>query len=377
MAMATPTKVRVMVVDDSVVIRKILTDVLNEDPDIEVVGTASNGVIALRKLPLLNPDLVTLDLEMPEMGGLETLKKIRHMHPRLPVVIFSSLTQQGAAATLDALSLGASDYVTKPANVGSVLLGIQAIREELVPKVRALTGLDRRAPSSGDSPAPIGSRFFVPHPVGARAAPRRPLSGTDRVAAVVIGSSTGGPNALATIWGELAPSLNVPILLVQHMPLPFTTLLAERLDRLSAIHTVEAVDNTLLAPGMCALAPGGRHMVVERTHHGDHARLNDAPPENSCRPSVDPLFVSAARVYGAGVLAIVLTGMGSDGTIGARAVRAAGGQVIVQDEATSVIWGMPGAVVAAGLADAILPLGRIANEINRRVAVRRLASKGV
>ncbi len=208
------------------------------------------------------------------------------------------------------------------------------------------------------------------------AAPRRPATGTERVDAVVIGSSTGGPNALAAIWAELAPALGVPILLVQHMPLPFTTLLAERLDRLSAIHTIEATDNTLIMPGTCALAPGGRHMIVERTRNGDRVRLNDAPPENSCRPSADPLFASAARVYGAGLLAVVLTGMGSDGTIGAGAVRAAGGQVIVQDEATSVVWGMPGAVVAAGLADLILPLDRIAGEINRRVAVRRPALKG-
>jgi two-component system chemotaxis response regulator CheB len=377
MVMVTAAKVRVMVVDDSVVIRKILTDVLTEDPDLEVVGTASNGVIALRKLPLLKPDLVTLDLEMPEMGGLETLKNIRLTHPRLPVIIFSSLTQRGASATLDALSLGASDYVTKPANVGSVLLGIQAIREQLIPKVRALTRLDRRPTAVQIAPSDSGSGIVVPRPVVTPAAPRRQLTGTERVDAVVIGSSTGGPNALAAIWAGLSSSLGVPILLVQHMPLPFTTLLAERLDRLSTIHTVEAADDTPVISGTCALAPGGRHMVVERTRHGDRIRLNDAPPENSCRPSVDPLFASAARIYGAGLLAVVLTGMGSDGTIGAAAVRAAGGQVIVQDESSSVVWGMPGSVVAAGLADSVLPLDRIAGELNRRAAVRRMASKGV
>jgi two-component system, chemotaxis family, protein-glutamate methylesterase/glutaminase len=390
--MSTARKARVFVVDDSIVIRKILTDILAADPAIDVAGTASNGKMALQKLPDLKPDLVTLDIEMPEMDGLETLRHIRRDYPRLPVLMFSSLTHAGASATLDALSLGASDYVTKPANVGSVTAGMNAIREQMIPRiyalcrlgvntqVRLLAPLTRPAMSLTRPMSGVGTRPSAPAPASVTSSMSRSGGVTGgsaahgcarRVDAVVIGSSTGGPNALATLWAGLSSTLAVPFFVVQHMPPMFTTLLAERLDKVGTVKTCEAVDDGAVTPGRCWLAPGDNHMLVERTRSGDRVRLNQAPPESSCRPAVDPLFRSAAQLYGPGVLAVVLTGMGSDGKLGAEAVRAAGGQVVVQDDATSVVWGMPGAVANAGLADAVLPLERIAAEINQRVAFGR------
>ena len=396
--MSTARKARVFVVDDSIVIRKILTDILAADPAIDVAGTASNGKMALQKLPDLKPDLVTLDIEMPEMDGLETLRHIRRDYPRLPVIMFSSLTAEGASATLDALSLGASDYVTKPANVGSVTAGMNAIREQMIPKIHALcriggtaqaasmapiagptTSLARTMPTVGTKPAELASPartassgLSTPAQMSPSApVVARPPTGSRRVDAVVIGSSTGGPNALATLWAGLSGTLAVPVFVVQHMPPMFTTLLAERLDKVGTVTTREAVHDGVVTPGTCWLAPGDHHMLLARGRSGECVRLNQDAPESSCRPAVDPLFRSAARLYGPGVLAVVLTGMGSDGKLGAEAVRAAGGQVVVQDDATSVVWGMPGAVANAGLADAVLPLDRIAAEINHRVAVGR------
>ena len=396
--MSTVRTARVLVVDDSVVIRKILTEILAADPLIDVAGTASNGAMALRKLSQAKPDLVTLDIEMPEMDGLETLRNIRRDYPRLPVIMFSSLTHKGASATLDALSLGASDYITKPANVASVTAGMDAIREQMIPKIYALCRLGAARPLTRPAVSlvrdvrAVPSRPSAEEPtlrstisgLAAQAAPTPPASLATsgsvmarrparqrRVDAVVIGSSTGGPNALAVLWSGLLSTLAIPVLVVQHMPPMFTTLLAERLTRIGTVNTREAVHDGAVTPGACWLAPGDHHMLVERSQTGDCVRLNQAAPESSCRPAVDPLFRSAARLYGPGVLAVVLTGMGSDGRLGAEAVRAAGGQVIVQDEASSVVWGMPGTIANAGLADAVVPLERIAAEINQRAAVGR------
>ncbi|GAB3306707.1 chemotaxis response regulator protein-glutamate methylesterase [Geodermatophilus aquaeductus] len=349
--------IRVLVVDDSVVVRKIVTDVLSSDPAIEVVGTAVNGKLALTKLDTLKPDLVTMDIEMPEMNGIEAVRAIRARRNRVPIVMFSTLTERGASATLDALSSGANDYVTKPANVGSVAQSMESVREQLIPKIKALTG----------RPVGLGAARPAPAPVAAR--PPAPRSVPHKAPAVlVIGSSTGGPEALAKVLPALPATLPVPILLVQHMPPVFTRQFAQRLDRLSALRVVEAVDGTPLLPGTVHLAPGDHHLTVRGTGRGATTMLSQGPPENFCRPAVDPLFRSAVTAYDGAVLAVVLTGMGSDGRNGASVIRDAGGTVVVQDQATSVVWGMPGAVASAGLADEVLPLDRVAEAITRHLA---------
>jgi two-component system chemotaxis response regulator CheB len=351
-------RIRVMVVDDSVVVRKIVTDVLSADPAIEVVGTAVNGKVAVSKLEQLKPDLVTMDIEMPEMNGIEAVRAIRAGRSRVPIIMFSTLTERGASATLDALSAGANDYVTKPANVGSVAQSMESVRQQLIPKIKALTG--RPVTSAGyRSPAPAAA---PPRPAAPRTTPHR------KPAVLVIGSSTGGPEALARVLPALPPSLPVPILLVQHMPPVFTRQFAQRLDRLCALRVVEAVDGTPLQPGTVHLAPGDRHLVVRTTGRGTQTALTQDPPENFCRPAVDPLFRSAVAAYDGAVLGVVLTGMGSDGRIGAGAIREAGGTVLVQDQATSVVWGMPGAVTQAGFADEVLPLDRVAEAISRHLS---------
>jgi two-component system chemotaxis response regulator CheB len=348
--------IRVMVVDDSVVVRKIVTDVLSADPDIEVVGTAVNGKIAVGKLEQLKPDLITMDIEMPEMNGIEAVRAIRATRSRVPIVMFSTLTERGASATLDALSAGANDYVTKPANVGSVNQSMESVREQLIPRIKALTG---RPFSSG--PARAAAPVAPIRPAAPRTGPGK------KAAVLVIGSSTGGPEALTRMLPMLPASLPVPVLLVQHMPPVFTRQFAQRLDRLSPLRVVEATDGTPLVPGTVHLAPGDHHLVVRVNGRGTQTGLNQGPPENFCRPAVDPLFRSAVTAYDGAVLAVVLTGMGSDGRNGAAEIRAAGGTVLVQDQATSVVWGMPGAISQAGLADEVLPLDRVAEAITRHL----------
>jgi two-component system chemotaxis response regulator CheB len=274
----------------------------------------------------------------------------------VPIIMFSTLTERGATATLDALSAGANDYVTKPANVGSVAQSMENVREQLIPRIRALTGRPP-LPAAVRAAAPPRVAPLVPVPRGPRTAP----------AVLVIGSSTGGPEALARVLPHLPATLPVPVLLTQHMPPVFTTQFAQRLDRLSALRVVEASDGTPLLPGTAHLAPGDRHLVVRATPRGPVTALTQDPPENFCRPAVDPLFRSAVSVYRGAVLAVVLTGMGSDGRSGAGDVRTAGGTVLVQDQATSVVWGMPGAVAQAGFADEVLPLDRVAETILRQL----------
>jgi two-component system chemotaxis response regulator CheB len=339
-----PRRVRVLVVDDSIVIRRLVKDALASDPQIEVVGIAQNGRIALDKIAQLKPDAVTMDIEMPEMNGIEAVRALRRTNPRLPVVMFSTLTERGASATLDALAAGASDYVTKPSNVGSFAESQNNIREQLIPKLKALTGTRRTAVAA------------VPPPPRRPAAPR---SRTGPFGVLAIGCSTGGPDALATVLPALPADLPVPVVVVQHMPPVFTRLLAARLDGQSQVSVAEAVHGEPLVPGRVLIAPGGSHLVVRRSGTSVVAELTEDPPENFCRPAVDVLFRSVAAVYGDRVLAAVLTGMGRDGEKGAGAIRDGGGEVVVQDDATSVVWGMPGAVAMAGQADRILALPQI------------------
>ncbi len=352
-------KIRVLVVDDAVVFRRLVADELARDPTLEVAGTAANGRIALAKLPQVNPDLVILDVEMPELDGLATLTELRRTYPRLPVIMFSALTERGAEATLEALARGATDYFTKPTGTGSLDASLRVLREELVPKIKALCG----APATPEPGRPVGGARGLPAPAvpGVRAGP---------VEVVAVGASTGGPNALAEVVGRLPGDLPVPLVIVQHMPPMFTRLLAERLTAHSQLTVREGSPGEMLQPGRAWIAPGDHHMEVAREGGQVRLRLHQGPPENSCRPAADVLFRSVARAFGAGSLAVILTGMGQDGLRGCEAVRATGGQVLAQDEATSVVWGMPGFVARAGLADAVLPLARIADEIRRRVANR-------
>jgi len=353
-------RIRVLIVDDAVVVRRLVSDALAVDPDIEVVGTAANGRIALQKIPQVNPDILTMDVEMPDMNGIETVRALRKLYPALPVIMFSTLTERGGAATFDALAAGASDYVTKPANVGSVALAQQRVRDDLIPRIKTLVG--RKAAPPPPAPRPVAVMPPAPRPMV------RMIPGDTRPAVVAIGVSTGGPNALASLMPALPADLRVPIVIVQHMPPMFTRLLAERLNATSPLTVREAAHGMSVTPGTVTIAPGDFHMVLER--HGTDVRvaLNQAPPENSCRPAVDPLFRSVVTLYGARTLGVILTGMGQDGLRGCEGIREAGGTVLAQDEESSVVWGMPGFVTRAGLPDKVLPLSEMAAEITRRVS---------
>lgn len=354
--------VRVLVVDDSVVMRRLITQALAEEQAIEVVATAANGRIALDKLDQVKPDLVTLDIEMPVLNGLDTLREIRKRHRALPVIMLSTLTERGASATLEALARGASDYLTKPQSAGGLGPALAEVQSELIPRVLALTG--RRA--TPRKPTPV-----APPPVAVRRSATEPPR---RVDLLVIGASTGGPNALTAVMSQLGNQLPVPVVIVQHMPPLFTGLLAERVTKLSGMPVREAEHHTALRAAHGWIAPGGHHVEVVGGAT-PHLKLHQGPPENSCRPAVDVLFRSAAAAYGPHVLAVVLTGMGEDGMRGAREIVAAGGRVLAQDEQSSVVWGMPGAVVRSQLADEVLPLQRMAPEITSRLNAHRTVSR--
>jgi two-component system chemotaxis response regulator CheB len=344
-------QVHVLVVDDSVVMRRVIARALERDPLIARTEFAAHGRVALAKIAQHPPDVVVLDLEMPELDGFGTLAEIRRLHPRLPVVVFSSVDERSAAAALEALSLGATDFVVKP--TASSLEAAEAyVSEHLAPVVKALaaapvSGLRRQAPAAPAAPAAV--------------IPRTPVS------VIVIAVSTGGPDALHTLVSGLPAELRVPVLIVQHMPPLFTRLLAERLDRACLLRVCEAEDGEQPMPGGVYLAPGDHHLSVTRNGSNFSLSLGEGPPENSCRPAADVLFRTAAGAYGSGVLAVVLTGMGRDGLRGCAAVRAAGGQVVVQDPDTAVIGSMPAAVADAGLAHAVLPLVEVAPELVARV----------
>lgn len=355
-------KKRVLIVDDAVVVRKTLSDAIASDPQLEVAGSASNGRIAMAKFPSLKPDIVLLDLEMPEMDGLETVRELRKIDTRVPIIMFSTLTARGASITLEALASGATDYVTKPSNI-DVATTLQAISRELIPKIHALCHLPE-APSD----APHRPAMVLPFAKPARIS--RPLKS---VKIVAIGVSTGGPDALARLLPTLPRDFPVPVVITQHMPPIFTSLLAARLSSKSALPVRECVSGEPLEAGAALLAPGDFHMVVSPEDGVMRVRTHQGPKENFCRPAVDVLFRSVAAAYGGHTLAVVLTGMGQDGFKGCEELRALGAQVFVQDEASSVVWGMPGFVARAGLADKILPLDQIGSEITRAATAQAIA----
>ncbi|MEY4669788.1 MAG: hypothetical protein RL518_2487 [Pseudomonadota bacterium] len=348
-------------VDDSAVIRKVLGDLIASDPELEVAGTAANGKLALEQLALLHPDVVTLDIEMPEMDGLQTVQEIRRQGFQVPVIMCSSLTADGASHTLDALSFGANDYVTKPSSHG--VNTREVVGEELVRKIKGLAAAPTQ-PLRG--PPPVATTTQCSQS-GTKARTTILESGVRQdkdFGVVAIGVSTGGPNALQELVPRFPANLQVPILLVQHMPPLFTKLLAERLSAQSSVPVVEAVEGEEVKPGRVYIAPGGFHMEVKRIFGRTLIALHEGPPEHSCRPAVDVLFRSIAKVYGPDALAVVLTGMGQDGVGGCQRIKEGGGRIVVQERQGCAVWGMPGAVVDAGLASEVLSLEEIASVIS-------------
>jgi two-component system chemotaxis response regulator CheB len=348
--------IHVLVVDDSVVVRRFLSEVLGADPELVVIGAAATGRIALAKIPQVAPDVVVLDLEMPELDGLATLRQIRLLYPTLPVVMFGSITDNSAGVSLEALAMGPTDFVAKPAGVASLHRGVEEVCEELITKIK---GLCARLRATKQRPARL-----VPDPAAvSRIRPPAPRPESSSIAILAIGASTGGPDALAELLPVLPGDFPLPVVVVQHMPPVFTTRFARRLDAACALQVREAQVGDLVVPGRVLLAPGDYHMRLRRDGDDVRVSLDQGAPESFCRPAVDPMLRSVAEVYGGAVLAVILTGMGHDGARGCEQLRRLGATILAQDERTSVVWGMPGAVAGAGLAHRVLPLERIGREI--------------
>jgi two-component system chemotaxis response regulator CheB len=348
---AVRARLRVMIVDDAVVVRGMFSRWIAAEPDLEVVASLRSGVEALRELPRLKPDVVVLDVEMPDLDGIAALPRLLQLRRDLVVIMASTLTRRNAAISLRALALGAADYIAKPTPQDEV----QDFRRELVEKIRQLgrRGRTRQLPKTAASPRPPAAVSLRPMPA---LSPR----------ALLIGASTGGPQALETILANMPEVLaRVPVLITQHMPPTFTAIFSEYLARELNVPVHEAKDGEPVNAGTVYLAPGGRHMRVFNPDGTARIALDNGPAINFCKPAVDPLFTSAISVWGPRCLALVLTGMGHDGLAGARELVAAGGHVMAQDEATSVVWGMPGQVAQAGLCSAVLPLSEIAPRLNR------------
>ena len=363
-------RTRILIVDDSAVMRSLLRSVVCSEAGLEVAGTAGDGETALSAIESLRPDLELLDVEMPVMDGLVTLKKLRARGQKMPVIMCSSLTQRGAKVTIEALASGASDYVAKPSGQSNREQATRALAQELIPKIQALTSQTQANP-----PASVRAPLILPMAPPFKA---QPISSVP--VALAIGVSTGGPAALDILLPALPGSYPLPVLIVQHMPELFTKLFAERLNGRCAMRVHEACEGEPVQAGTIYIAKGNWHLEVlagarPGTPHTLH--LTQGAPENHCRPAVDVLFRSVAAVYGSGALAVVLTGMGSDGMMGCRMIRDSGGGVLAQDQATSTVWGMPGAVCNAGLAQRVLALDAIVPEILRlagrtRTEVREL-----
>jgi two-component system chemotaxis response regulator CheB len=361
-----------MVVDDSVVIRGLISRWVAAEPDMVVAASLRTGLEAVNQIERVNPDVAVLDIEMPELDGISALPQLLAKKRDLIIIMASTLTRRNAEISFKALSLGASDYIPKPETTREPQAA-EIFHHDLIQKIRSFGAkLRRTAPASpplapSATPALDKLREPAPRPAAVQQpAPARRAFGTQVPRVLLIGSSTGGPQALMSLVTELGPVIDrVPVLITQHMPPTFTTILAEHLARSSRRPAHEAIDGETVKPGQIYLAPGGRHMRVVR--HGAEAAiaLDNGPPVNFCKPAVDPLFTSATEFWQGGTLAVVLTGMGSDGMRGGKDIVAAGGSVIAQDEASSVVWGMPGAAANAGICAAILPLNQIAAKLVR------------
>ena len=359
---------RILVVDDSCLYQRLISDVINAREGLEVVGIASNGQIALSMMNELHPDLVTLDILMAEMDGIQTLIELRKRWPSVRTVMVSSLTSEGSDAALDALALGASEHAAKPSS-GKGIDKIRAdLRSDLLPKIEALCGLEVRRLTTTASRAPKTANAETANPTVETGVGRnRMLPIAQTIELVAIGVSTGGPDALGKVLSELPEDIGVPIVIVQHMPAQFTAKLARRLDACSCLEVVEAQKGDKLTAGSVYIAPGNYHMVLDGVGTEVIINLNQDEKENSCRPSVDPLFRSVPPIYGDKCLGVIMTGMGCDGLHGCEVLSEAGCPVIVQDESTSVVWGMPKLVAMAGLAREQVPLDRMAEAISSMV----------
>jgi len=372
-AAAANRRTRVMIVDDAVVVRGLFARWVEAEPDLELAASLSSGRDAVAKIEQTNPDVVVLDVEMPELDGVTALPLLLAKKPDLVVIMASTVTRRNAEISLRALSLGAADYIPKPTTTREVTLSVN-FRSELIEKIRQLGMRARRraAPAQTVRPpmrpmAPVVSAT----PAEQREIALRPMPLIPpRV--LLIGSSTGGPQALNTIIGGIDDVLNrAPVLITQHMPPTFTAILAEHLTRVAKGPVREAEDGEEINAGTVYIAPGGRHLTVARRNGIAVAAIGDGEPVNFCKPSVDLLFASAAHVWGGKALGLMLTGMGADGLNGSHTLVAAGGNLLAQDEATSVVWGMPGQVAQAGLASALLPLDEIGPKLNRLFAGER------
>ncbi len=368
-------KVRVMVVDDSVVIRGIVSRWLNHEPDIEVVASHRHGRLAVDDIAKSKPDVVVLDIEMPEMDGIEALPLLLKNCPGVKIVMSSTLTSRNATISLKALRLGASDYIPKPDNNSGVTTSTE-FRSELVAKVKALGGVDISGLSRGNAgessqAKPNTSALSQLSKASEGAIKLKPFSRT-APKILAIGSSTGGPPALFEFFKELSPALsNIPVIVTQHMPATFTAILADHIARMSNRICKEAEDGEKLMPGVIYIAPGGKHLIVT-DKNCPTIMLGDGPRVNFCKPAVDPMFDSVAEIYGAHSLCVVFTGMGADGAAGSITVSKAGGSVIAQDEETSVVWGMPGATAHTGVCSAVMPLGEMAGKVRKIISGRIL-----
>lgn len=374
---------RVMIVDDSVVIRGLISRWIGAEHDMEVAASLRTGLEAVNQIERINPDVAVLDIEMPELDGLSALPRLLAKKRNLVIIMASTLTRRNAEISFKALSLGAADYIPKPESTREAAAA-DIFHHDLIQKIRHLGARLRRRPAVASpplapaSPAPAArgpvARPAAPAPAPAVHAPAsgslstRPFS-TQAPKVLLIGSSTGGPQALMSLVTELGPVIDrFPVLITQHMPPTFTTILAEHLARSSRRPASEAVDGEPVKPGRIYLAPGGKHMRVARSGADVVIALDDGPAVNFCKPAVDPLFTSAIDVWHGAILSVILTGMGSDGMRGGKDIIAAGGSVIAQDEASSVVWGMPGAAANAGICAAILPLNQIGTKVNRLFA---------